>query len=163
MFYVEHFTIQSEGLKCKSKGLKINPEKCKAMCISTLRDYKERSGILSSFSINSTVIKYAKQSKYLGFTIDSGLTDTAHVKCIFTKFRKAIMVFKSTVRVSKLTLLKRLARTYILPTLYNLEFIQKFSDANISRYDFLMARFFNVNKEKFDSIRGDTHFICPRC
>ena len=111
------------------------------------------------FSINATNIEYVKQNKYLGFTIDSNLTDSAHIRDIFTKFRKAILIFKSTVRVSKVTLLKRFARTYILPTLHSLEFVQKFSTANISRFDFLMAKFFNVDKAKFDTIRGDTRWL----
>ena len=55
------FTVQTAD---SQRGLKINPDKCKAMCVSTLRDYKERSGALPSFSIDSTVISYVKGGVY---------------------------------------------------------------------------------------------------
>ena len=69
------------------------------------------------------------------------------------------MIFKSTVRVSNICLLKRFARTYIIPTLYSLEFVQKFSDANIARFDFLLAKFFNVDLDMLDGIRGTARWL----
>ena len=39
------------------------------------------------------------------------------------------------------------------------EFVQKFSSANISRFDFLLAKFFNVDTTKFESIRAGIRWL----
>ena len=84
--------------------------------------------------------------------VDSSLSDTAHTRMIFTKFRKALLVFKSVVKVSKLHLLLRFSRVYIQPTLHSLEFVSKFSTAQHQRYQYMMAKFFNTDIDGFKSL-----------
>ena len=80
--------------------------------------------------------------------IDSSLSDREHVRMIFTGFRKNILIFKSLVKVRKLEILLRLARTFIIPKLHSLEFVNQFTPANISRYEYLIGKFLGVNNEK---------------
>ena len=80
--------------------------------------------------------------------VDSSLSDREHIRMIFTSFRKNILVFKSLVKVRKLEILLRLARTFIIPKLHSLEFVNQLTPANISRYEYLIGRFLGVKSEK---------------
>ena len=62
------------------------------------------------------------------------------------------MVFKSLIKVRNLDILLKLFRTFIQPTLHSLEFVDRFSDANLSRYDYLVAIFLGIKVSELKSL-----------
>ena len=87
--------------------------------------------------------------------VDSSLSDREHVRMIFTSFRKNILIFKSLVKVRKIEILLRLARTFIIPKLHSLEFVNQLTPANISRYEYLIGRFLGVKSEKLQLLLSE--------
>ena len=69
------------------------------------------------------------------------------------------MIFKSTVKVTRKSLLMRFARTYIIPTLHSLEFVDRFNSAQISRFNYLVCKFFNARVERLQEIRGNIRWL----
>ena len=96
---------------------------------------------------------------YLGYMIDSSLSDREHIKMIFTSFRKNMMVFKSLVKVRKIEILLRLFRTFVQPSLHSLEFIDKFTPANVQRYDYLVQKFLGVKNVAFRNLVKENPWI----
>ena len=75
--------------------------------------------------------------------MNTALSSKSHMQMILTSLRKKIAIFKSSINVRKECLLLRVARTYIVPTLHNLEFVGTISHAQTQRFDFLLSKFFN--------------------
>ena len=111
---------------------------------STLKFYRENTAPKPTFFINNQPIAYTSKAKYLGFTISSSLSDAAHTRDMFAKFAKSVAIFKSSVKVSKKCLLLRFARTYLLPTLHNMEFVSKFSNGQYQKFDYTLRKIFNL-------------------
>ena len=118
------------------------------MMSTTLKFYRENKNPRPIFEINGMPISYTTHAKYLGFTISSSLSDAAHTREIFSKFTRAVAIFKSTVKVTKKCLLLRFARTYILPTLHNLEFVSKVSKAQHQRFKYNLRKLFNLRSDR---------------
>ena len=78
-----------------------------------------------------------------------------HMRSILSGFRKSIFSFKSTVRTRKKSLLKKFAKIFIIPKLHNLEFVEKLSNAHISRFDYLLCKYFSVKSNtELEKIRA---------
>ena len=138
---------------CDRKGLLVNPEKCKAMCSETIGFSKS---LISRpvFHLNDRSIDYTDQARYLGFTLTSTLSSAAHMRASLTSFRKAIFTFKSTVKTRKKALIMQYAKTYIVPKIHNLEFVERITDAHVSRFDYLLCKLFSVHSvSKLNKIR----------
>ena len=140
------------------------------MMSTTLKYYPENSNSKPNFHINGKPIIYTAQSKYLGYLITSSLSDSAHVREIFSKFSRTIAIFKASVKVSKKCLLLRFARTYLLPCLHNLEFVNKITSSQRQRFKFCLRKIFNLRSDEelekfrkgirwlyFDNILHDAH------
>ena len=138
---------------CQRKGLLINPTKCKAMCSTTLEFYA--SGARKPiFTVEGVEVQYTNENKYLGYTINNSLSSSRHMQTILSKLRKCIAIFNSSINFRKQSLLLRFARTYIVPTLHNLEFVPSISQANNQRFDYLMSKFFKSKSvQKFREFR----------
>ena len=145
---------------CDTKGFIINPQKCQVMMSTTLKFYRENSSPKPTFRINGKPISYIASAKYLGFTISSSLSDAAHTREIFSKFSKAVAIFKSSVKISKKCLLLRFARTYLLPTLHNLEFVNKVTKAQHGRFLYNLRKIFNLKSEQdLENFRGGFRWL----
>ena len=130
-------------IRRRFKGLVINPSKCKAMCSSTLAMHA--TGLLKpTFSVDGVDIEYVESNRYLGFAISNSLATATHMQQILSKLRKTIAIFGASVNIRKRALLLRFARTYIMPTMHNLEFVPRITKSNIQRFNFLMTRFLKL-------------------
>jgi len=137
---------------CVEKGLVINPTKCKAM-VSTTIAFAEKGLALPTFTVNGVEIEYTDKAKFLGFSLTTTLASDDHMDDILRKLRVAILSFKCTMRIRKLSILLRIARTFIVPTLHNLDFVERLKNAHITKFEYLMATFFGVKVQNLDSIR----------
>ena len=82
------------------------------------------------------------------------------MKNSLSKFRKAIYAFKSTIKVKKTTLLLIFARVYIIPTIHNLEFVERLETAHVQRFDYLLAKFFNFRSiDQLHRLRKDKPWL----
>ena len=144
---------------CAEKGFVINPDKCKAMASSTIA-HGEHGLQLPTFHIAGRKLEYVDSAKYLGFTLTSTLSTRNHMRASLSKFRKAIYAFKSTIKIKKTTLLLRFARVYVIPTIHNLEFVERLEPAHVQRFDFLLTKFFNFRSiEQLEQLRQDKPWL----
>ena len=139
---------------CQEKGLLVNPTKCKAMCSSTIA-FSKSGAARPEFKIGNEVLPYADSARYLGFTLNSTLSSDLHMRSTLSSFRKAIFSFKTTVRTRKRSLLLKFAKIFIIPKLHNLEFVEKITNANVSRFDYLLCKYFSVkSNSELEKIRS---------
>ena len=128
---------------CNEKGLLVNPLKCKALCSTTIA-FAKSGAARPTFKISGDELEYVDSARYLGFTLNSTLSSQSHVRTMLSSFRKAIFSFKTTIRTRKTGLLLKLAKIYVVPKIHNLEFVEKLTSANVSRFDYLLCKYFSV-------------------
>ena len=109
--------------------------------------------------MNGTEIEYTDKAKFLGFTLTSTLSSNDNMNDVLRKFRTAILSFKSSMKIRKLSVLLRIARTFIIPTLHNLDFVENLKPAHIQKFDYLLGIFFGVNASRLDDIRQNKDWL----
>ena len=103
---------------------------------------------------------YVNKNSYLGFLLSSSLSCDDHVELSLRKFRKAIYSFKSSIKTRKRCLLVRFARTYIIPTISGLEFVEQLKSAYIQRFNFLLTKFFGLRTvAQLEELRKQHSFL----
>ena len=82
---------------CSTWQMRLNPSKCKLLCI-----FNKRSSIHHSYYLNNHLLQYVLSAKYLGVIIDAKLSWNKHVSYISSKAaRKLNLLLRGSTNKNK--------------------------------------------------------------
>ena len=139
----------------EKNGLQLNPTKCKVVVCCEYKDYMHyisNGNNLPQFTLHGVVLEYVSFYKYLGYHYTPAMTDTMHLKVLLSKIRKAILQYKRFFKRAPISLLIRVAQSYIVSKLYGLEFSVKINKNTVNYYNYLFRRWFGRGQAETDKI-----------
>ena len=118
--------------------------------------YSQQFNRLKKLYLGCEEIKYCTEYKYLGYLISNCNSDKKHLSKIFSNFRKKALNLRRYFKKSPDYLIVFLIKSFLLSTLYGLEFSPGLNDYYKNRYNYILSIAFGI-KTKFITKKLDTY------
>ena len=145
-------TLNSFEVFCRKKSLLANPKKSGIILMTSgnmFNFFAGGDGIRTpKLFLGSDEIKLVSSYKYLGYHISGCNSDKRHLKEVFSKLRKKALNLRRYMRWSNDFLRVKLINSFLLPTLYGLEFSEKINQQYTSRYNYIMSIAFGIDTKR---------------
>ena len=149
---------------CLENSLLANPKKSGIIIFLDHQHFTfySQGNKLKRLYLGTEEIKYRTEYKYLGYLISNCNSDKKHLASIFSKFRKKAINLRRYFKKSPDYLMVFLIKSFLLSTLYGLEFSPGLNNYYINRYNYVISiafgiktRFIERKFEKFPELRAE--------
>ena len=137
---------------CLENSLLANPKKSGIVIFLDHQHFTfySQGNTLKRLYLGTEKINYCSEYKYLGYIISNCNSDKKHLAAVFSKFRKKAINLRRYFKKSPDTLIVFLIKSFLLSTLYGLEFSPGLNSYYINRYEYVMSIAFGVKTKNIE-------------
>ena len=138
---------------CRDNNLLANPKKSGFIIMLNSRKYDffaVEGRRIPKLYLDDEEIKMVTSYKYLGYHMSGNNSDKKHLKEIFSKFRKKALNMRRYLKGCDDKQRVYLIKSFLLSTLYGLEFTPNLNDHFKNRYNYIMSIAFGIETSKIN-------------